>query len=88
MTVRYEDLTTQLDCTLDDLCRTLGLERGGDVMASGHIAVGNPARMQGATRQVKRDDRWRTELPWPSKALVSVVTLPARLCMKLLCGSR
>lgn len=82
----YASLTRHPDAQLDDLAQHLQLQRTpGLMLDSGHIAVGNPARLKGPGRSVVTDDSWKTELPRWTAWLVTIATLPARV---LLLGAR
>lgn len=80
--VDYEDLTSRTDEALNRIAEHLRLTRvPGQVLGGGHIAVGNPARFGGETRQVRPDDSWRREMPLGDRLLVSAASWPARLLL-------
>lgn len=77
--VDYESLTTRADEELGKIAAHLGMARTPGVMLeSGHIAVGNPARLAGPGRSVVTDESWKTELAPATKLWVTVASLPAR----------
>lgn len=72
----YEQLASDLAGTSAFLATSLGLETGESPLSSGHIAVGNPARLLGSSRTVQIDDRWKHEMAKPMASAIAVVGLP------------
>ena len=63
--LRYEDLTTQFDATMDQLFTWLKLD-GADLSADfkrhNHDIAGNPCRFDFDAQHVRIDEQWRTEM--------------------------
>lgn len=83
--VRYEDFISSPMSVLATLARRLGLDpdlmtnsvRGQHVqLASGHSVAGNPMRFETGEVVLRRDDRWRSELPARQRSLVTGLSLP------------
>jgi hypothetical protein len=83
--IRYEDLMADPVRTLVAATAGLGVPLGpvdlpvaGDevVLRPSHGLSGNPGRFRSGRVPLKRDDRWVTEMPGPSRALVTAITLP------------
>lgn len=82
--LRYEELTQAVEPSLSTLARALGLTRtGGQVLDRGHIAVGNPARLEGPGRAVRTDDSWRSDLPVGKRVLVTLASAPAAALFRI-----
>ncbi|WP_156607251.1 MULTISPECIES: sulfotransferase [unclassified Dietzia] len=80
--VWYEDLSSDPISVVSELSRSTGVPRGSAMMASGHIVTGNPARMGGADRDIRRDDRWKRELSLPDRWLVLLIAWPVLLLLR------
>jgi hypothetical protein len=83
--IRYEDLVADPARTLITATATLGVPltradlpaAGGDVVLEpSHGLSGNPGRFRSGLVPLLRDDRWATEMPASSRALVTALTLP------------
>jgi hypothetical protein len=85
--LRYEDFTAHPGEWLRRVRATAGLP-GAELAAlddpavpvrTPHSVAGNPLRFAAAPIRVRRDDAWRTALPWHRRAAVGALTLPLRL---------
>ena len=83
--IRYEDLVSDPVRTLATATATLDVPLGpGDLPVAGgevvlqpsHGLSGNPGRFRSGRVPLTRDDRWVTEMPGSSRALVTALTLP------------
>jgi Sulfotransferase family len=83
--IRYEDLVEDPVRTLATATAKLDLPlgpvdlpgAGGEVVLQpSHGLSGNPGRFRSGTVPLRRDDRWVTEMPASSRALVTALTLP------------
>jgi Sulfotransferase family len=84
--VRYEDVADDPVRTLVEATAALGLPLGasdlpltttGEVLLElSHGLSGNPGRFRSGSVPVRRDDRWATEMPASSRALVTAITFP------------
>jgi hypothetical protein len=62
--IRYEDLASEPEATVDEILGFLGLRRGqvrSDFMAYAHHLFGNPMRMRNSS-EISLDEAWREEL--------------------------
>jgi hypothetical protein len=83
MLVRYEDLADKPLATLEHLSRFAGVDwtstarklRTGGEFSAEHMIEGNRLRMQKHI-ELKRDMRWRRELPRLHRAMLPLVTAP------------
>lgn len=81
--ISYETLTSHVDQELNRIATCLGLVRTpGRTLGNGHLAVGNPTRMEGSRRTVTTDVSWRSELSRRDRALVTVLCTPARVLLR------
>jgi len=63
--LRYEDLTTQFDATMDQLFTWLkldGANLSADFKRHNHAIAGNPCRFDFDAQHVRIDEQWRTEM--------------------------
>ncbi len=77
--VRYEDLTTEFDCSMASLLAWLGLpdtDVSGRFQRASHSVGGNPCRFQFNSQEVRQDDEWRQSM-----------TKLDRLTVRMLCGT-
>ncbi len=80
--IRYEDLTRDPSSCLGDIGRLLGDSAVPDVIGksvelkSSHNLSGNPMRMKSGATELREDARWKTDMRWWHKALVSAFTAP------------
>ena len=84
--LRYEDLVADPATALAAGLATLGFRvpraelpdvKGGAVhLRTSHGLSGNPSRFHSGPVPLRRDDRWLTEMPERSRALVTALTLP------------
>ena len=62
---------------------------GGEVaLQPSHGLSGNPGRFRSGRVPLKRDDRWVTEMPGSSRALVTALTLPLLRTYRYPLGNR
>lgn len=86
MRSRYEDFATRPGQTLREVAEFARLDpaafRDGSIgegwlkLHPTHTVSGNPVRFQSGQVTVRRDDRWRSEMPRRSRWLVSTLTWP------------
>jgi hypothetical protein len=84
--LRYEDLLADPPGALARVLRAAGLPGSADHLSfvgadwvelePDHSVAGNPMRFSTGRLALKRDDRWRTELPTGQRRLVTAVTAP------------
>ena len=85
--IRYEDLVLEPRKAIETIASTAGLGPvdpdfaldGVVQVERGHTVAGNPMRFKDGPVKLRLDDEWRASLPAPSKALVSLLTLPQLL---------
>lgn len=85
----YESLMADPASVSLNLCRFAGVSFNpatleGDKLilpASSHAAVGNPGRGK-VEQELRSDNRWRTELSWTERALVTASTWPLRAALR------
>ncbi len=101
--VRYEDVVADPGGTLrrilagaglpdpgDEGLAFIGRERDGAAvvdLAADHSVAGNPMRFRTGEVALRRDDRWRREMPAPARRLVTAVTAPLLLRYRYLGSS-
>lgn len=77
--LRYEDLVEAPEAHLAAIAGAVGLDpRAAATAATGpqHQVAGNPARFAGLDTPIRRDDRWRTEMPRRRRLEASLPALP------------
>jgi len=78
--VRYEDLATAPDVTIERIVQTLALPSVANTPAArGHGFLGNPIRFATLARDVRRDDEWRSVLSAKDHRIATALTLPQLL---------
>lgn len=85
----YEDLTTYPIDVLSDITQTLGMEFNPQTLQNNcltlprvsHAAVGNPARLDGASRAIATDERWRRHLPTNHARMIHTATSPLQFAL-------
>lgn len=83
--LRYERLAARPREYMTDIARGLGMPppafEGADMaaIAANHLIEGNPSRFGDRLRQIKADERWRSQLPTRKRMAVTVLTAPVRL---------
>jgi hypothetical protein len=80
----YEALSLAPDERLLALSRRLRLQGPipGRRLDAGHVAVGNPSRFDDASRVIRPDVAWKSELSRTQGAIVTVVSAPARAILR------
>ena len=83
--VRYEDLVTEPNETLQHLASFLGVtapevlvQDGCIRLETSHTVSGNPSRFQSGLVPLKPDNAWKDELGSPLRKIVELVTWPLR----------
>jgi hypothetical protein len=83
--LRYEDFVAHPADALAAVLRFLNMPIAGtDLVAAdgavrlrpGHQVSGNPSRFTGAPTTLRPDERWRENLPTPSRLVVTALTAP------------
>jgi hypothetical protein len=84
--LRYEDFVADPTYSLVCAVAALGLPllpaelpvvtEGRVVLGPSHGLAGNPGRFRSGTVELRRDDRWATEMPAADRAMVTALTLP------------
>lgn len=85
----YESLMADPESVVQGLCRFADVNFDSDTLegrqlrlpTASHAAVGNPGR-GGRIQELHEDDRWRHELPFATRQLVTVGTWPVRAVMQ------
>lgn len=77
-TLRYEDLVDAPEAHLAAIAAAVGLEQRASarVTVDQHQVAGNPVRFTGIDTPIRRDDRWRTEMPRARRVEASLPALP------------
>ncbi len=81
--LRYEDLAQAPALELQSLANRLGLAPSPVKLRldSGHLAVGNPSRFDGAERPIRLDNAWQRSLTKRQRAVITGLSAPARLLL-------
>jgi hypothetical protein len=83
MLVRYEDFVEQPRSVIERIVRAI--EESGDLPFDGdrlvrlgihHTVTGNPDRFRTGLVEIRFDDRWLGEMPTPTRAAVTALTIP------------
>jgi hypothetical protein len=84
--LRYEEFVADPVGTLVEATASLGLplsaadlpavEDGHVLLGASHGLSGNPGRFRSGPIELRRDDRWTTEMPTSDRAVVTAMTLP------------
>lgn len=84
--LRYEDFVTDPVAALVEATGALGVplgagdlpavEAGRTVLGPSHGLSGNPSRFRSGSVELRRDDRWATQMPPRDRAVVTSLTLP------------
>ena len=84
--LRYEDLVAAPAVSIQTLAAWAGIELSDELgeqlqgagaqLAMSHSVSGNPGRFDGGLVHLSEDVRWRSEMPFRQRALVTALTLP------------
>lgn len=83
--LRYEDLTDQPQSAIAAVLNAVGLAPnsgpvldGGEVPihAAPHSVAGNPMRFEMGNVRIRRDEQWKTAMPWAARMTTTALTLP------------